>query len=82
MELKVLKMNVKSCFYMQLRNKIYRQWGTEIYLALQENRREMEKGKMGDQIGGGGNQKQTLEEENGLKERIEQMGSRIEWREM
>ena len=26
LELKVLKMNVKNCFFMQLGNKIYRQW--------------------------------------------------------
>ena len=36
-ELKALKMNVKNCFYMQLGNKIYRQWDIEIYLSVQEN---------------------------------------------
>ena len=40
MELKVLKTNVKNCFYKQLRNKTYKQWSIEIYLALQENRGE------------------------------------------
>ena len=35
-ELKVLKTNVKNCFYMQLGNKIYRQWGIAIYFSYKK----------------------------------------------
>ena len=40
MELKVLRMNVKNCFRMQLKIKLYRQPSLEIYFALHENRGE------------------------------------------
>lgn len=38
LELKVLKTNDKNCFYMQLGNDIYRQWGIEVYIVLQESK--------------------------------------------
>ena len=47
MEFKVLKISVKNCFYKQLGNNVYRQWGIEIYLALQENRGDGDKRKEG-----------------------------------
>ena len=40
MEFKALRMNVKNCFSMQLKIKLYWQWNIEIYFALQENRGE------------------------------------------
>ena len=47
MELKALRMNVKNCFGMQLKIKLYRQWSMEIYFALQENGGEWEGKKSG-----------------------------------